>query len=72
VNDWELGARDIRSRQIARKRSRIEAFLFDFKKIDPGKLIDAKGEKARFVRLYSKGNNGNDLNHYIEVEVYGK
>lgn len=37
-----------------------------------GKLIDAKGEKARFVRLYSKGNNGNDLNHYIEVEVYGK
>jgi len=37
-----------------------------------GKLIDAKGEKARFVRLYSKGNNSNDLNHYIEVEVYGK
>ena len=37
-----------------------------------GKLIDAKGEKARYVRLYSKGNNSNDLNHYIEVEVYGK
>lgn len=37
-----------------------------------GKLIDAKGEKAQFVRLYSKGNNSNDLNHYIEVEVYGK
>jgi hypothetical protein len=37
-----------------------------------GKLIDAKGEKARFVRLYSKGNNSNDLNHYIEVAVYGK
>lgn len=37
-----------------------------------GKLIDAKGEKARFVRLYSKGNNSNDLNHYIEVSVYGK
>ncbi|MCF8262508.1 MAG: hypothetical protein K9J12_17160 [Melioribacteraceae bacterium] len=37
-----------------------------------GKLIDAKGVKARFVRLYSKGNNSNDLNHYIEVAVYGK
>jgi hypothetical protein len=37
-----------------------------------GKLIDAKGVKARYVRLYSNGNNSNDLNHYIEVEVYGK
>lgn len=37
-----------------------------------GKLIDAKGQSARFVRLFSKGNNGDDLNHYIEVEVYGK
>lgn len=37
-----------------------------------GKLIDAKGVQARFVRLYSNGNNANDLNHYIEVEVYGK
>jgi hypothetical protein len=37
-----------------------------------GELIDAKGVKARYVRLYSNGNNNNDLNHYIEVEVYGK
>jgi len=37
-----------------------------------GKLIDAKGVRARYVRLYSKGNTSNDLNHYIEVEVYGK
>jgi len=36
-----------------------------------GKLIDAKGIKARHVRLHSNGNNSNDLNHYIEVEVYG-
>jgi len=35
-----------------------------------GKLIDAKGVKARYVRLYSRGNTSNDLNHYIEVEVY--
>ncbi|OHB77298.1 MAG: hypothetical protein A2Z25_10600 [Planctomycetes bacterium RBG_16_55_9] len=37
-----------------------------------GELIDAKGTKARYVRLYRNGNNNNDLNHYIEVEVYGK
>ncbi len=37
-----------------------------------GKLIDAKGVKARYVRLYSKGNTTNKLNHYIEVEVFGK
>ena len=37
-----------------------------------GKLIDAKGVQGRYVRLYSNGNNNNDLNHYIEIEVYGK
>ena len=37
-----------------------------------GRLIDAKGEKARYVRLYSRGNSSNEMNHYIEVEVYGK
>ena len=37
-----------------------------------GKLIDAKGVAARYVRLYSNGNTNNDLNHYIEVAVYGK
>lgn len=37
-----------------------------------GKLVDAKGTRARYVRLFSDGNNVNELNHYIEVEVYGK
>ncbi|MHC4145549.1 MAG: hypothetical protein ACYSWW_21560 [Planctomycetota bacterium] len=37
-----------------------------------GELIDAKGAKARYVRLYSNGNTSDDLNHYVEVEVYGK
>ena len=37
-----------------------------------GKLIDAKGIKGRYVRLYSNGNTANKLNHYIEVEVFGK
>jgi len=36
-----------------------------------GRLIDVGGAKARYVRLYSNGNTSNDLNHYVEVEVYG-
>ena len=36
-----------------------------------GRLIDAKGIVGRYVRLYSKGNTANEMNHYIEVEVYG-
>lgn len=36
-----------------------------------GKLVDAKGTKAQYVRLYSNGNTSNDMNHYIEVEIYG-
>lgn len=37
-----------------------------------GKLIDGKGTEARYVRLYSQGNNQNDYTHYIEVEVFGR
>ena len=37
-----------------------------------GKLIDAKGVKGRYVRLYSTGNTTSKMNHYIEVEVFGK
>jgi hypothetical protein len=37
-----------------------------------GKLVDAKGSRARYVRLYSKGNSANQLNHYVEVEVFGR
>jgi hypothetical protein len=37
-----------------------------------GKLIDTKGIKARYVRLYSHGSSYRDpLNRYTEVEVYG-
>jgi hypothetical protein len=37
-----------------------------------GKLIDAKGAKARYVRLTSNGNTTSELNHYVEVEVFGQ
>ncbi len=37
-----------------------------------GRVFDAKGTKGRYVRLYSNGNTANEMNHYIEVEVWGK
>ena len=37
-----------------------------------GRLIDAKGVKARYVRCYTNGNNNDEKNHYIEIEVFGK
>lgn len=36
-----------------------------------GKLIDAKGTTARYVRCYSKGSTDSALNTYIEVEAWG-
>lgn len=36
-----------------------------------GRLIDPKGAAARYLRLHSNGNTSNDMNHYVEVEVYG-
>jgi hypothetical protein len=36
-----------------------------------GLIADAKGAKGRYVRLYSNGNTSNEMNHYIEVEVFG-
>jgi hypothetical protein len=35
-----------------------------------GRLFDPRGVKARYIRLWSKGNTSNDMNHYVEVEVY--
>ncbi len=37
-----------------------------------GKLIDAKGARARYVRLYSDGSTESTLNEYTEVEIYGR
>jgi hypothetical protein len=37
-----------------------------------GKLINAKGAKARFIRFYCKGSTESALNEYTEIEVYGR
>jgi hypothetical protein len=43
----------------------------EYVEVAEGRLFDPKGIKGRYVRLYSNGNTSNDLNHYVEVEVYG-
>ena len=43
----------------------------EYIEVAEGKLFDPKGAKGRYVRLYSNGNTTNDLNHYVEVEVFG-
>lgn len=37
-----------------------------------GRIIDGKNAVGRYVRLYSHGNTSNAMNHYVEVEVWGK
>ena len=37
-----------------------------------GRLIQVGGATGRYLRLYSNGNTSNEMNHYTEVEVYGK
>jgi len=37
-----------------------------------GRLVDAEGVEGRYVRLWTNGNDWNNRNHWIEVEVYGK
>ena len=43
----------------------------EYIEVAEGKLVDPKGARGRYVRLSSNGNTTNDLNHYVEVEVYG-
>jgi hypothetical protein len=37
-----------------------------------GKLINAKGVKARCIRFFSNGSTESALNEYTEIEVYGR
>ena len=43
----------------------------EYIEVAEGRLFDPKGVRGRYVRLYSNGNTSNDLNHYVEIEVYG-
>ena len=44
----------------------------EFMELAEGRLIDPKGAEGRYLRLYSNGNTTDDMNTYIEVEVFGR
>jgi hypothetical protein len=44
----------------------------EYYETNEGKLIDAKGAKARYFRFYSKGSTESSLNEYTEIEIYGR
>ncbi len=37
-----------------------------------GRLVPAKQVSGRYVRVYSNGNTSDEMNHYTEIEVYGR
>jgi hypothetical protein len=37
-----------------------------------GRLIDARGARGRYLRIYGNGSTHSDFNHFVEVEVWGK
>lgn len=37
-----------------------------------GRPLAVHGVKGRYLRFYSSGNTANEMNHYTEIEVYGK
>jgi len=44
----------------------------EFFETHEGKLIDTKGVKGQYMRVYSKGSTESALNEYTEIEVYGR
>lgn len=36
-----------------------------------GRLINGRGSSGRYVRFYSNGNSADEMNHYIEIMVFG-
>jgi len=44
----------------------------EYFEISEGRLINAKGAKARYVRSYTRGSTDSALNERVEIEVYGR
>lgn len=45
---------------------------YEYQENYEGRLIDARGAKGRYIRVYGKGSTAGEFNHFIEVEVWGK
>ena len=49
---------------VGKDRDYIETF--------EGRPIPVNGVEGQYIRFYSNGNTSDDMNHYIEIEVFGK
>jgi hypothetical protein len=45
---------------------------FEYRETHMGRPFPINAIRARYVRFYSRGNTSDALNHYTEVEIYGK
>lgn len=36
-----------------------------------GRFIEGNGAKGRYIRCWSNGNSANEMNHYVELQVFG-
>ena len=45
---------------------------YEWIETNEGRVMDAKGAKGQYIRFYSDGSTSNDMNHYIEIEAYGR
>ncbi len=36
-----------------------------------GRFIEGNGAKGRYIRCWSAGNSANEMNHYVEMQVFG-
>ena len=43
-----------------------------FVEVNEGEMLEFKDAKGRYLRMYSNGNTANEMNHYTEVNVFGK
>ncbi|MHC4517123.1 MAG: hypothetical protein ACYTAS_00915 [Planctomycetota bacterium] len=69
---FQRGVQTVFNNDIDNSADRQTGRDLHYTETNEGKLIDTRGVEARYVRLYSNGNTSDGLNHYIEVEVYGR
>jgi SpoIID/LytB domain protein len=43
----------------------------EYAETSSGKAVTFNAVNARYARFYSNGNNVNNFNHYVEIEIYG-
>ncbi len=70
--EFKTGVRTLYNTDIDNAAKLGKGTDYAYIETNQGRLVEAKGAAARYVRLWSNGNTSDELNHYVEVEVYGQ